>query len=509
MRGGGSDFLQLRPGSAPSKGLTGWLVNALRAAIADGRLATGAPLPATRTLAADLAISRGVVVEAYQRLRDEGLVSARTGAGTVVARRATPAGSAAARHPASGPPPVSASPRHPGTGHPPVSGPGLHPPAGAMPRLPMSRAADIEFDLSPGVPDLSAFPRTAWLRAERAVLDSATGADLGYGDPRGNRRLRQELTGWLARTRGTRAGADDVIVVAGVAQALALLAQVLRIRGVMDLAVEDPGSRGARDQVAHWGLRPVPVPVDDQGLRVDDLTATGTGTALLTPAHQFPTGVVLSPARRRALLDWAAAGGLVIEDDYDAEYRYDRAPVPALHAAAPDRVAYTGSTSKTLAPGMRLGWLIAPHHLHADLVAAKHAGDLGNAALPQLVLAHLLATGDYERHLRRVRTRQRDRRDALLAALREHLPHARIEGVAAGLHLLVTLPGLDVDDTDLAHQIGAAGVLVHPLSWHRLRPGVPGLVLGYAAHPPDRLQDAARRLARAIIVSAVRHTVTP
>ena len=172
-------------------------------------------------------------------------------------------------------------------------------------------------------------------------------------------------------------------------------------------------------------------------------------------------------------------------------------------------MAYTGSTSKTLAPGMRLGWLIAPHHLHADLVAAKHAGDLGNAALPQLVLAHLLATGDYERHLRRVRTRQRDRRDALLAALREHLPHARIEGVAAGLHLLVTLPDLDVDDTELAHQISAAGVLVHPLSWHRLRPGVPGLVLGYAAHPPDRLQDAARRLAQAIIVSPARHTVTP
>ena len=219
---------------------------------------------------------------------------------------------------------------------------------------------------------------------------------------------------------------------------------------------------------------------------------------MLTPAHQFPTGVVLAPARRRALLDWAAGGRLVVEDDYDAEHRYDRAPVPALQASAPDQVAHTGSTSKTLAPGMRLGWLIPPRHLHADLVAAKHASDLGCPGLSQLVLADLLASGEYDRHLRQVRARQRARRDALLAALREHLPRARVEGVAAGLHLLVTLPHLTgrVDDAELAHRIGTAGVLVHPLSWHRQRPGPPGLVLGYAAHSPDRLQEAMRRVAR-------------
>jgi GntR family transcriptional regulator / MocR family aminotransferase len=478
---GGSDFLQLHPASAPTRGLTTWLVDALRTAIVDGRLAAGVRLPATRVLAADLGVSRGVVVEAYQRLCDEGLASAHTGVGTVVASL--------------GPPRVQRSPD-------PVPATGPHHLA-ARPRLPLSPSglpARIDLDLSPGVPDLSVFPRAAWLRAERVVLDHATGADLGYGDPRGTPRLRQELANWLARTRGIRASADDVIVVAGVAQALALLAQTLRARGSTAVAVEDPGSCGARDEMAHWGLRPVPVPVDAHGLRVDDLAGTGLDVALLTPAHQFPTGVVLSPQRRRALLDWAATGGLVIEDDYDAEHRYDRTPVPALQAAAPDQVAHTSSTSKTLSPGMRLGWLIAPRHLHADLVAAKHASDLGNPALPQLVLAHLLATGEYERHLRRVRTRQRHRRDALLAALREHLPGARVEGIAAGLHLLITLPDLDgqVDDTDLAHQIGSAGVLVHPLSWHRQRPGPPGLVLGYAAHPPDRLHEAARRLAQAI-----------
>ena len=288
------------------------------------------------------------------------------------------------------------------------------------------------------MPDLSGFPRTAWLRAEKLVLEQASVADLGYGDPRGSQWLRTELAGWLARTRGLRADPDDIIVVTGVAQALALLAQVLRDLG--EIAVEDPGSRGAREELAYWGLRPVPVPVDEHGLRVDalgDLRAV-----LLTPAHQFPTGVVLAPRRRRDLLDWAAgADALIIEDDYDAEYRYDRAPVPALQASAPGLVAYAGSTSKTLAPGMRLGWLIPPGRLHADLVEAKHASDLGSPALPQLVLARLIASGELEQHIRLVRKRQRSRRDALLGALREYLPAARVQGIAAGLHLLITFPG--------------------------------------------------------------------
>ena len=347
------------------------------------------------------------------------------------------------------------------------------------------------------MPDLSAFPRAAWLRAERGVLGRATGADLGYGDPRGTPRLREQLARWLARTRGVRADPEEILVVAGVAQSLALLAQVLRARGGTEIGVEDPGSRGARDDLAHWGLAPVAVPVDGEGLVVRALAASGVGAAVVTPAHQFPTGVVLSPGRRRELVEWAAGGGLVIEDDYDAEHRYDRPPVPAVHAAAPGNVAYTGSTSKTLAPGMRLGWLIPPPGLYADLVAGKHASDLGCPALPQLVLADLLASGEYDRHLRRVRTRQRQRRDALLAALAEHLPAAHPEGVAAGLHLLLTLPG-DTPDTDLADRAAAAGVQVQPLSWHRHHPGPPGLVLGYAAHTPDRLREAARRLAAAL-----------
>jgi GntR family transcriptional regulator/MocR family aminotransferase len=464
----GTDFLQLDPALAPAKGITTWLADAMRSAITDGRLAAGTVLPATRVLAADLGISRGVIVEAYQRLTDEGLVAGRHGTGTVVL--ATTAGRARRR---------------------------------TRPVTPMllPRPASTGIDLSPGVPDLSAFPRAAWLRAERTVLAHAAAADFGYGDPRGHPWLRRELAGWLMRLRGLRTDAEDIVIVAGVAQSLALLAQGLRSRGSTSVAVEDPGSRGARDELIHWGIRPVPIPVDDDGLRVDDLTRSGERTVLVTPAHEFPTGVVLAPPRRRALLDWAAAAddALVIEDDYDAEYRYDRAPVPALHASAPDRIAYTGSTSKTLAPGLRLGWLIPPGHLHPDVVAAKHASDLGSSTIIQLVLAQLLASGDYDRHIRLVRARYRQRRDALLAALGEHLPAARVQGVAAGLHLMVTLPHLDPGaDVELADRIRQAGVSVHPLSWHRASTGPAGLVLGYAANPPDRLRQAARIIAGAV-----------
>jgi GntR family transcriptional regulator/MocR family aminotransferase len=486
----GADFLQLTPAAAPARGLTSWLADAIRAAIIDGRLGTGTSLPATRLLADDLGISRGVVVEAYQRLADEGLVSARPGTGTKV----------------SGLLPRTAARRTAGEG---ATGEAGRPVTGEAARavpslLPQPWRARAELDLSPGVPDLSGFPRAAWLRAERWVLDRASVTELGYGDPRGSPSLRRELAGWLTRTRGLRAAPEDIIVVSGVAQALALLAQWLNAHGQTRIAVEDPGSLGSREELTYWGLTAVPVPVDEHGLQTSHLAGSDLRAALLTPAHQFPTGVVLAPQRRRELLDWAvAADALVIEDDYDAEYRYDRAPVPAVQTAAPGHVAYAGTTSKTLAPGMRLGWLVPPARMHADLVEAKHAADLGSPALPQLVLARLIATGELDRHIRTVRKRQRSRRDALLGALREHLPEARVQGVPAGLHLLITFPALarddrDLDDRDLAERVHRAGVLVHPLSWHRQRPGPPGLVLGYAAHTPDQLREAARRIARAV-----------
>ncbi|MGI8869281.1 MAG: PLP-dependent aminotransferase family protein [Mycobacteriales bacterium] len=478
----GADFLQLDPRAVPARGLTVWLTDALRTAIGDGRLTAGAVLPATRELAGDLGISRGVVVEAYRRIADEGLVLGRRGAGTAVVPAPRPA--------------TAGTDAEPGRSR-------IAEPVNSLgPRLPLrTGSAGVDFDLSPGVPDLSAFPRAAWLRAERAVLADASRAELGYGDPRGSLRLREELARWLARTRGLRAPAADLLVVAGVAQALALLAQSLVRDGTPSVAVEDPGSRGARDELAYWGLRPVPVVVDAEGIDVAELAGVDVAAAALTPAHQFPTGAVLSPRRRRALLAWAAGGRLVIEDDYDAEYRYDRAPVAALHPSDPGHIAYAGSTSKTLAPALRIGWLIAPPDRQPGLIEAKHASDLGSPAVPQLVLAQLIASGAYERHIRLVRGRQLARRDALHTALVAELPGAQIQGVAAGLHLLLTFPdGLagGGDDVDLAGRLLRAGVLAQPLSTHRHRAGPPGLVLGYAALAPDRLRAAARSLARVV-----------
>jgi GntR family transcriptional regulator/MocR family aminotransferase len=268
------------------------------------------------------------------------------------------------------------------------------------------------------------------------------------------------------------------------------------------IAVEDPGSLGARQQLHSWGLRTRGVPVDVGGLRVDALRASGAPAVLLTPAHQFPTGVVLDGRRRRELAAWAEGGGLVVEDDYDAEHRYDRPPVPALRALLGGHACYTGSVSKTLAPALRIGWLLPPRRYAAALVAAKRDADLGSAVLPQLVLAELMESGELERQLRLLRRRHRRRRDAMIAAIGAHLPGATVHGAAAGLHLMVTFDGGSgggtVDDVALAAAALEAGVKAHPLSWHRIRPGPPGLVLGYAASPPSAITTGIATIARVL-----------
>ncbi|MFI7157824.1 MocR-like pyridoxine biosynthesis transcription factor PdxR [Micromonospora chalcea] len=472
----GADFLQLDVGEAPPGGRADWLAARLRSAIADGSAPVGTRLPPSRVLAAELGVSRGVVTEAYQRLGEDGQVAGRGRAGTVVV--ATPAA-------------VRARPPEPRRAPEVFTGrPGLD-------VFEALRAAPARVDLTPGVPDLAAFPRAAWLRAERAVLHRATPAALGYGDPTGTPALRRAVANWLARNRGIRADPAEVVVVAGVSQALGLLARVLHERGTRTVAVEDPGSLGVRQHLTYAGMATPPVPVDDRGLRVDELERSGAPAVLLTPAHQFPTGVVLDGERRRRLLRWARDGGLVLEDDYDAEHRYDRPPVPALRGMAPDRVCYTGSISKLLAPALRIGWTLVPPSLRADVVDAKRTADLGNAALPQLVLAELMESGALERHLRLLRHRHVRRRDAMIRAVRAYLPGAVVHGAAAGLHLTVTLPG-DVDDRALAAAALRRGVKVHPLSWHGQRPQPPGLVLGYAATPPSEIDRALSTVADAL-----------
>ena len=532
----GADFLQLDRADAPAGGLADWLAQHLRRAISDGRLPVGSRLPATRVLAGELGVSRGVVTEAYRRLAEDGQLAGRGRSGTrvVAAPFAVPAPGAG---PAAGPtrPPGPAGPRPaslgpaagPATRRPGPAGPGPAPgpgsatgPAPASPAVFSAdpgieifdalRAARCRIDLSPGLPDLAAFPRTAWLRAERKVLDGLSPSSFGYGDPRGAPPFRLAVANWLARNRGIRVTPDEVIVVAGVAQALALLARTLRASGLPSVAVEDPGSLGARQQLQSWQLDTVPVPVDDRGLQVDQLRASGAAAVMLTPAHQFPMGVVLDGARRRDLQQWARDGGLIIEDDYDAEHRYDRPPVPALHAALPGQVCYAGSISKLLAPALRVGWILAPARYHDALVTAKRDADLGNAVLPQLVLAELMGSGELERHLRFLRRRHVRRRDAMIDAVAAHLPGARVHGAAAGLHLTLTfdalpggtglpgagLPGTGPSDASLAAAALARGVKTQPLSWHRQRPGPPGLVLGYAASTPAEIHDGIAVIGR-------------
>jgi GntR family transcriptional regulator / MocR family aminotransferase len=493
----GSDFLQLDARDAPRGGLADWLAGRLREAIADGRLPVGSRLPATRVLAADLRVSRGVVTEAYRRLVEDGQLAGRRRAGTVVVAApltAPPSRAAHSAGPAPRPPgSAGASPPFLSAGYPqPFASAGCSPPFAEPPGADVFdqlRAAPARIDLSPGVPDLAAFPRAGWLRAERAVLRRLSSADLGYGHSAGNTALRLAVSRWLARNRGITADPDDVVIVAGVAQALAMFAQVLGRDGITRIAVEDPGSLGARQQLRAWGAETPPVAVDDKGVRVDELRATGAPAVLLTPAHQFPTGVVLDAERRRELIRWAADGGLILEDDYDAEHRYDRPPVPALRALLPDQVCYAGSVSKWLAPALRIGWVLAPPRYRDAVVAAKRDADLGNPVLPQLVLAELMGSGEMERQLRFVRGRHRRRRDAMIGAIGARLPGAVVRGAAAGLHLTVTVPDGYVRDVELAAEALARGVKSQPLSWHRQRPGPPGLVLGYAARTPSEIAD--------------------
>lgn len=441
-------LVELRRGAR--RPLRAQLEDGLRAAVRDGRLVAGASLPSSRALARDLDVSRRLVVEAYAQLAAEGYLIARAGSGTYVAATA------------------AVAPR-------PTPAPEPRPP---------------RYDFFPGAPDLSAFPRAAWTRAVRDVLRTLPAHGLSYGDPRGVPALRTELAGYLARARGVVADAERILVVAGAAQGLALLARVLARRGTPRIAVEDPGFPLHRMVLERGGAEPVPVAVDEHGLRVDDLAASGAAAALVTAAHQMPTGVALSVERRAALAAWARAGAILVEDDYDAEFRYDRAPLAALQGLAPEHVAYLGSASKTLAPGLRLGWMVLPGALTGELAAEKLLADMGTSVIEQHALARLIATGAYDRHLRALRRRHRARRDALVAALARHLPDARVTGIAAGLHATVVLPRpVDVGRLHAACERSSVRV-------HDARPTT--LLLGYADLSEGALDEGVRRLAEAV-----------
>lgn len=384
------------------RGLRAGLTEALREAARSGRLAAGTRLPSSRSLAADLGIARNTVAEAYAELVAEGWLTARQGSGTRVAERARPRRAAPAVR--------------------------VHRPA----------RRGLRYSLLPGSPDLSGFPRAAWLSAARRALTDAPNEAFGYGlDGRGRPELREALTGYLARARGVYADPERIVLCAGFAHALTLLARVLRERRVRELAVEGYGLDIHRNLLTRAGLRTRPLGVDGDGARTEELTA-GAGAVLLTPAHQFPTGAALTPARRAAAVDWArTTGGLILEDDYDGEFRYDRQPVGALQGLDPDRVVYLGTASKSLAPGLRMGWMVVPPGLLEEVLAAKGMGDWTSSALDQLTLAEFITSGAYDRHVRGMRLRYRRRRDELVAAVAGRVG---VSGIAAGLHAVLDLP---------------------------------------------------------------------
>ncbi|MGW6933394.1 MocR-like pyridoxine biosynthesis transcription factor PdxR [Lentzea sp. NPDC054927] len=424
----------------------------LRGAIRDGRLVPGTRLPSSRDLAAQLGVARGTVTSAYTQLVAEGYLTSRRGSGTTVASLG---------------------------------------PAGAcgVPEPPQR----WRYNLRPGLPALGAFPRAEWVAAHRAALADLPDDDLAYPDPAGFVGLRKEIVDYLARVRAVVA--KDAVITNGAADGLQLTARILN----GSIAIEEPSHFGGENMLRSHGLHTVPVPVDDKGIRVDLLSKTDCKAVLVTAAHQFPLGVVLHPERRRALVEWARErDALIIEDDYDAEHRYDRPALGALQALAPEHVVYQGTTSKVLAPALRLGWLVVPERLREGIVQRKQYNDMGTATIPQAAFAHMLRTGGYDRHLRRTRALYRKRRDALLEAVAEHLPAWQSIGVAAGLHVVLRMPD-GTDDLALKSRLADRGVHVWALAQYTRTPMWPGLVLGYASLTPDRLREAVREIANAAV----------
>ncbi|TYB51023.1 PLP-dependent aminotransferase family protein [Nonomuraea sp. PA05] len=453
------------------------LEEALRQAIGDGRLPPGTRLPSTRALAAELRLSRGTVSAAYDQLVAEGYLTTRPGSGTQVARPgaevATTPASVSSRTPAltaSRAPATRASAASRGPASPPdPAAPWDAPPPDPVP----------PHDLRPGQPDVSAFPARAWLRATRHVLATAPATVFGPCDPRGRIELRTALAAYLARTRGVRTTPDLIVVTTGFVQSINLLTSV--VTGDGPFAMEDPGHDFYRDVVRGTGREIVPLPVDELGARTGTLTP-GVAAAIVTPAHQYPTGVPLHPSRRLALREW---GGLVVEDDYDGEFRYDRQPVGAFQGTAPDQVVYCGTTSESLGPAMRLGWMAVPPALIGPVTRAKLHADAHTEVLGQLVLARLIETHDYDRHVRAARLRYRRRRERLRARLSAALPGASLPGVAAGLRALLLLPPGGPAEPEVLAACERAGIALRPASplWHGA--GRDGLLIGYAA-PSER-----------------------
>jgi GntR family transcriptional regulator / MocR family aminotransferase len=438
----------------------------LRQAIRSGRLRAGTKLPSSRLLADELRVSRGVVVEAYSQLVAEGYLATRSGDGTRVADALA-----------------------------------LQPPAARVPDAPRQR---VRYDLRSGVPDLSFFPRREWQSATTAALRELPDAAFGYGSRRGHRRLRVALSDYLGRVRAAVADPERVFITAGATVAMGLLWQTLRERGAKRIAVEDPAWSAIPQSVMQADLEVVPIAVDGDGLVVTELEASEVDAVVLSPAHQYPTGTVLAPGRRTQLIAWARRQGtLIVEDDYDAEYRFDREPIASLQGLAPDCVAYIGTASKTLAPALRLAWSLVPSHLVGEAAVQHGITRAMPSVLNQAAYATLLQRGDIDRHLRRTRRRYHARRNVLVDALATSLPDATVGGASAGLHLIAWLAD-GADEAVIADEAASRGVAIHTL--HQdcsvIGPAAPALLLGYGLIAEQAIAPAVQELARAAATAA-------
>ena len=437
-----------RPGAA--------LQHAVRDAIRSGRLAAGDPLPSTRALASDLGVARGTVVEAYEQLIAEGWLVAQQGAATRVAD--LPSAPQAPAEPLAVP-----APRH---------------------------------DLRPGHADPSSFPRQAWAAAMRRVLAETPDEAFGYADPRGRPELRAALAGYLGRARAVRATAATVQVCAGAGHGLGIAFRAVAAVGARTVAVEDPSSPRMREIAAAAGLTVRALPCDDLGARADALAGLGADAAVVTPAHQYPLGVTLSPRRRAELIAWASgSGGILIEDDYDGELRYDRKPIGALQALDPGRVIYVGTTSKSLAAALRVGWLVVPAQLTGAVADTIRVINAWPCSLEQLALARFIGSGMFDRHIRKMRGLYRKRRDLLAAALASCAPVLQITGIAAGGHALVRMPADGPSEHEVITNAAHAGLALDGLSGYHAgdaaaEPLGPALVIGYGT-PAGRSYRAA------------------
>jgi GntR family transcriptional regulator/MocR family aminotransferase len=447
----------------PAGGVRDGVMEAIRDAIRSGRLAPGIQLPSSRALAADLGVARNTVASAYAELIAEGWLTSQHGSCTLVAPRA----------------------------------------AEIVPSLasPPKRRAEpqLDHDFRPGHPDLSSFPRTEWSRAIKRALTVAPFEAFGYTDPQGRPELRNALAQYLARARGVRARPDNIVVCSGAADGLNLVAGALAALGVAAVAVEAFGLDTQRASLARAGLRCPPMTVDSHGADVMALNGMAdVGGVLLTPSHQFPLGVPLHSNRRAAVVDWARrTGGVIIEDDYDGEFRYDRSPVGALHGVDPERVIYMGTASKSLAPGLRLGWLVLPDRLVDAVGRQRGEREETCSFVDQLAMAEFIVSGSYDRHIRTMRAQYRRRREQLVAAVAQSSPTTAVAGMQAGLQ--VTLELAEADESALCRQRAWRRLGVKGLDSYRhpeadSKPN--GLVLGFAAPAPSAWSAALDALIR-------------